>query len=152
VILSWNCISLSNSSFSYFASSSFHSTIYLHALWIHLSICILLNFIDNSYSHSFEMFVWDFVHFAIIRVHYWGVVDFWRSRVALCFFFLFLVFLHLDLHFWSKVVGWRFNHLHTFSWGILVDQAGLGSDRVKVQFLTLLDWGCSSVTIRHPCA
>jgi hypothetical protein len=57
-------------------------------LYFYQLFCILLEFIqaftgvifnltDYSYSHSFEFSAWGLVHFTIISVHKYEVVDYW---------------------------------------------------------------------------
>jgi hypothetical protein len=57
-------------------SSLFHSPIYLYSPWIHSGVCVLFNYIDYFYDHSFEFCVWGFIYFTIICVCYCGVSDF----------------------------------------------------------------------------
>jgi hypothetical protein len=54
-------------------TSSLHSCVYLNP------ICLFQN-------KTFEFFVWHFNHFrSTFLSHYWRVMDFWRSHVALPF-------------------------------------------------------------------
>jgi hypothetical protein len=59
--------------------------------WIHSGL-YMSSLIYQSYNHAFEFFVWNFIHFTIIRIHYCGegvvtVEFFWM------FVFIFLMFL-----------------------------------------------------------
>lgn len=79
-------------------SSLVHLAIYLlFSLSAFRYLLMYSDFVAHSYNYSFEFFVWDFIHFTVVSIHYCGIADFWRSHAAL-FFSIFLVFLCWDLH------------------------------------------------------
>jgi hypothetical protein len=58
-------------------------------IWVFIHV--IFNFIDHSYNHFFEFFLWTFLLFTFLNVYYGGFTDFWRCFSAS--FFSHLVFL-----------------------------------------------------------
>jgi hypothetical protein len=84
----------------------------VYFLWIHPGVCVLFNFVDHSYNHSFE-----FVGISSISLSLETVIvellTFRRTHIAL---FFHILFLHWDLFIWGQVIGWRF--LYSLIWSI----------------------------------
>jgi hypothetical protein len=91
-------------------------------------ICVLFNFVDHSYNHSFQFIIWGFIYFTVTNVSNCVVLTFRGVILPFSYFLCFCIGICTSCR--------SFNHPWSFYWHILNVQAGLYCGRVVLQFLT----------------